>query len=78
VIIAFMESLDASLRKKDLCEISEHLRKIKEVITFADIQIILKNAEKISLERDCIDSYISDYFRDEAASYLTNNVLLFT
>jgi len=73
-----MESLDASLCKKDLCEISEHLRKIKEVITFADIQIILKNAEKIPLERDHIDSYVGDYFRDQAANYLKNNVLLFT
>jgi hypothetical protein len=72
-----MESLDVSLRKKDLCEISEYLRRIKEVITYTTMQRILQNAERIHLEKDYIENYIDDYFRDEAANYLTSNVLYF-
>lgn len=71
-----MESLDPSLCGRDLCEISEYLRTLKNSITLQDMQRILKNAEKLHLETDYIESYVDDYFRNKAASMLKKDVEL--
>ena len=70
-----MEYFDLELRRKDLCQISEHLRTLRNSIKLIDVKHILKNAGKIHLERDCIDNYLDDYFRDEAINLLNQKVI---
>ena len=52
------------------------LKSLKDRITLVNMKTILKNAEKMHLEKDCIETYFEDYFIEKASKKLGSEVLL--
>ncbi len=71
IIIAFMGMQQANLLGKDLCAVSEYLRRLKGTIKLQDIRRILRRAVDIHIRRDAIEKGIDDFFISEAERLLS-------
>ena len=69
-----MESQQVLLCGKDLCAISEHLRRLKDKIKLADVKRMLRRATEIHLRKDLIENYVDNFFRTEAEKIISKKV----
>jgi len=69
-----MESQQNILLLKDLCAISEHLRKLKDTIKLCDIKRMLKRAITFHIQKDTIQHYLDDFFKEEAEKSISKKV----
>ena len=74
IIIGFLGSIQEDLRTRDLCGISEYLRKIKNSFGITDIRRVISHAAAVTIPRVAIEALVDSFFRTEAAKLLEPEV----
>ena len=65
---------ESNLYKKDLLEISEYFKMMREKLTIFDIRKIMARASEINIMDEKINLYINEFFINEASRIITMKV----